>query len=41
MVYAPLPLGFLLLAIEFARHTIAGTLFGGEEIEYFNRGREG
>jgi len=37
LVYAPLPVGFLLLAIEFARHMVAGTLFGGEEIEYFSR----
>ena len=37
MVYAPLPLGFLLLAIEFVRHMWRGTLFANEEIEYFNR----
>jgi C4-dicarboxylate transporter, DctQ subunit len=37
VVYAPLPLGFLLLAIEFLRHMTAGTLFGGEEIAYFAR----
>jgi len=36
MVYAPLPVGFLLLAIEFARHMVAGTLFANEEIEYFS-----
>ena len=41
VVYAPLPLGFLLLAIEFARHMLAGTLFGGEEIEYFTKRRAG
>ena len=40
LVYAPLPLGFLLLAVEFARHAAAGTLFGGQEIEYFSKGRE-
>jgi C4-dicarboxylate transporter, DctQ subunit len=40
LVYAPLPLGFLLLAIEFARHTLRGTLFANEEIEYFNRRAE-
>ena len=39
MVYVPLPVGFLLMAIEFARHMVAGTLFGGEEIEYFARRR--
>ena len=37
LVYAPLPVGFLLLAIEFGRHTLQGTLFASEEIEYFNR----
>jgi TRAP-type C4-dicarboxylate transport system permease small subunit len=37
VVYAPLPLGFALLAVEFARHMLAGTLFSGEEIEYFSR----
>ena len=35
VVYAPLPLGFLLLSIEFARHMVRGTLFAGEEFEYF------
>lgn len=39
VVYAPLPLGFLLLAIEFARHLWCGTLFSGEEIEYFTKRR--
>ena len=37
LVYAPLPLGFLLLAVEFGRHMVAGTLFGGVEIEYFTK----
>ena len=37
LVYAPLPVGFLLLAVEFGRHMMAGTLFNNEEIEYFNR----
>jgi TRAP-type C4-dicarboxylate transport system permease small subunit len=40
VLYAPLPLGFLLLAIEFFRHTLAGSLFAGEEIEYYDRRRE-
>jgi TRAP-type C4-dicarboxylate transport system permease small subunit len=40
LVYAPLPLGFLLLAVEFARHMVAGTLFAGEEIEYFSKRRQ-
>jgi TRAP-type C4-dicarboxylate transport system permease small subunit len=35
VVYAPLPLGFLLLAVEFARHMVRGTLFAGGELEYF------
>jgi TRAP-type C4-dicarboxylate transport system permease small subunit len=39
IVYAPLPLGFFLLAIEFARHLWCGTLFSGEEIEYFTKRR--
>lgn len=38
LIYAPLPVGFLLLAVEFARHMVAGTLFSSEEIEYFTRG---
>ncbi len=37
LVYVPLPVGFLLLAVEFARHMLAGTLFANEEIEYFSR----
>ena len=37
LVYAPLPLGFLLLAIEFGRHVLRGTLFSGEELEYFTQ----
>jgi len=37
VVYAPLPVGFALLAIEFARHMVAGTLFSNEEIEYFSK----
>ncbi len=37
LVYAPLPLGFLLLSVEFARHMVRGTLFSGEEISYFSR----
>jgi C4-dicarboxylate transporter, DctQ subunit len=40
VVYAPLPLGFLLLAGEFFRHALGGTLFAGEEIEYYDRRRE-
>ena len=38
LIYAPLPVGFVLLAVEFARHMVAGTLFSSEEIEYFTRG---
>lgn len=34
VVYAPLPLGFLLMAIEFLRHMVRGTLFTGEEFRY-------
>jgi TRAP-type C4-dicarboxylate transport system permease small subunit len=41
MVYAPLPLGFFLLALEFLRHMLRGTLFSGEEIEYFTKRRAG
>ena len=41
LIYAPLPVGFLLLAVEFGRHMVAGTLFAGEEIEYFSRRRDG
>lgn len=37
LVYAPLPVGFLLLAIEFARHMLKGDLFVGDEIEYLDR----
>lgn len=40
VVYAPLPVGFLLMAVEFCRHMVAGTLFAGDEIEYFSRRRE-
>ena len=40
IVYAPLPLGFFLLAVEFFRHTLAGTLFAGEELDYYTRRRE-
>ena len=40
VVYAPLPLGFFLLAIEFFRHMLAGTLFAGEELDYYTRRRE-
>ena len=40
VVYAPLPLGFFLLAIEFFRHMLAGSLFAGEEIDYYTRRRE-
>ncbi len=39
IVYAPLPLGFFLLAVEFARHMLRGTLFAGKEIEYFTKRR--
>lgn len=34
VVYAPLPAGFLLLAVEFLRHMVRGTLFTGEEFRY-------
>ena len=37
LVYAPLPLGFLLLSVEFARHMVRGTLFSGEELVYFSK----
>ena len=37
MLYAPLPLGFFLMAIEFGRHMLHGGLFAGEEIEYMSR----
>jgi TRAP-type C4-dicarboxylate transport system permease small subunit len=40
IVYAPLPLGFFLLAVEFFRHMLGGTLFAGEELEYYSRRRE-
>lgn len=40
IVYAPLPLGFLLLAVEFFRHTLHATLFAGEELDYYSRRRE-
>ena len=40
VVYAPLPLGFFLLAIEFFRHMLAGSLFAGEELDYYTRRRE-
>ena len=40
LVYAPLPLGFFLLAVEFFRHMLAGTLFAGEELDYYTRRRE-
>ena len=40
LVYAPLPLGFLLLAIEFFRHSLHATLFAGEELDYYSRRRE-
>ena len=40
LVYAPIPLGFLLLAIEFFRHTLCATLFAGEELDYYSRRRE-
>lgn len=40
LVYAPLPLGFFLLAIEFFRHTLHATLFAGEELDYYSRRRE-
>jgi TRAP-type C4-dicarboxylate transport system permease small subunit len=39
LVYAPLPFGFLLLAVEFFRHSVHATLFAGEEIEYFDKRR--
>ena len=37
MVYAPLPIGFLLLSIEFARHMVLGTLFGGAALPSFGK----
>ena len=37
IVYASLPLGFFLLAIEFGRHMVCGTLFSSDEIQYFSR----
>jgi len=40
VLYAPLPLGFLLLAIEFFRHALGASLFAGTEIEYYDRRRE-
>ena len=40
VVYAPLPLGFFLMAVEFFRHMLAGTLFAGEELDYYSRRRE-
>lgn len=40
VVYAPLPLGFLLLAFEFFRHLLAASLFAGEELDYYSRRRE-
>ena len=40
VLYAPLPLGFFLLAIEFFRHSLAGSLFSGEELEYYDSRRE-
>lgn len=40
LVYAPLPLGFFLLAVEFFRHMLGATLFAGEELEYYSRRRE-
>lgn len=39
IVYAPLPAGFLLMAVEFARHALHGTLFAAEEIDYFTKRR--
>jgi TRAP-type C4-dicarboxylate transport system permease small subunit len=41
IVYAPLPLGFLLLAVEFLRHMRRGTLFTGEEFKYLTERRAG
>ena len=40
LVYAPVPVGFLLLAIEFFRHFLRGALFVGDEIEYLDRSRK-
>lgn len=37
MVYAPLPVGFSLLAVEFLRHFVRGTLFSSEEIRIYAR----
>lgn len=40
LLYVPVPFGFFLLAIEFFRHTLGGTLFAGEEIEYYDKRRQ-
>ena len=40
IVYAPLPLGFFLLAVEFGRHMLYGGLFAGEELAYFSARRD-
>lgn len=40
IVYAPLPLGFFMLAVEFGRHMLRGTLFSGDEINYYTGRRE-
>jgi TRAP-type C4-dicarboxylate transport system permease small subunit len=37
IVYASLPLGFLLLAVEFGRHMLRGTLFSSDEIVFFSK----
>lgn len=39
LVYAPLPLGFLLMAIEFLRHMVRGSLFAGSEVEFLTERR--
>lgn len=39
MVYVPIPVGFLLLAIEFCRHMLRGGLYVGSDIEYLDRSR--
>lgn len=40
IVYAPLPLGFFLLAVEFGRHMVYGGLFASDEIAYFSNRRD-
>jgi hypothetical protein len=39
LLYVPLPIGFLLLGIEFVRLARAGNLFLTDEVEYFSKAR--